>query len=193
MIGLFIVEDFILQGFMISVGDINKDFYDGLAKLIGGVELFTCCLFVMDQLVQVYGYGWMYLQTGVNIFDTCMVTVYLAVLIVTLKIDFETLYKIKGILRVIRVIVLVRYLQILKTKSQRHKFFKFDFQTYDEHDFVTVEEIVVKKLTNIIYRADSNDPAVVDLEYVIKQIANHSLYEGVDFMEDNDDDESEES
>lgn len=61
MFGLFLVEDFIMQGLITSVDEMAKEKYKGVTTMIVSIELFTSILFVIDILIQLIGYGSLYL------------------------------------------------------------------------------------------------------------------------------------
>jgi hypothetical protein len=56
------------------------------------------------------GYGLLYLKEYKNIFDSLIVVIYFGLILLSIGAENTLLVKIRGVLRVVRVIVLVRYL-----------------------------------------------------------------------------------
>lgn len=154
------------------------------------MELFVCSLLIVDVFLQTIGFGTLYLKSWTNVFDSFMVVLYLVLTLASLNSEQQTRVRLSGILKVCRVIVLVRYLVIVKLRAERRLKFNFELGSNEEDaaaEFQTVQEKVINKLGNILFRLDKHDSAVKDLEYCLKRIASGNLYDGVDMFDDSDD------
>ena len=90
------------------------------------MEILILLFFVLDILVHIIGYGLIYLKDYWNMVDAVVILVNIVFVIVDMQVTagiFKELLKIRGFFRLIRIFVLIRKVNQVKTKRERRSKF----------------------------------------------------------------------
>ena len=105
--------------------------------------------------------------------DAVVILVNIVFVIVDMQVTagiFKELLKIRGFFRLIRIFVLIRKVNQVKTKRERRSKFS-RLAVSDTLELKTVQQKVIENLYSISERLPKDDRAVGELEYCIKQIS----------------------
>ena len=90
------------------------------------MEILILLFFVLDILVHIIGYGLIYLKDYWNMVDAVVILVNIVFVIVDMQVSagiLKEVLKIRGFFRLIRIFVLIRKVNQVKTKRERRSKF----------------------------------------------------------------------
>ena len=90
------------------------------------MEILILLFFVLDILVHIIGYGLIYLKDYWNMVDAVVILVNIVFVIVDIQVSagiVKEILKIRGFFRLIRIFVLIRKVNQVKTKRERRSKF----------------------------------------------------------------------
>ena len=151
-----------------------------------GLEASFVILFALDMVLHAIGYGYLYMKECLHMVDAFLMLLYVGLLITESQLSGVDQLKWRGILRIVRVIVILRRFDVVTQKLRRRAKLNQYSATPKSNEVQTVEERVVRGLQEVLSRIDKNDAAVDHLEYAIKQITSYNLYEGLDLSDESD-------
>lgn len=143
------------------------------------IEICLLALFVIEVMLHIVAYGVLYIKDCWNIFD--MIIIILSIMFVFLDLyipetngSAKGILQIRGIFRMLRIIILIRKLNTLRVKR--------DFQkrktTIMGMDLRSPLERVLEILNNLRDKIDSNQTKTLqEINYCIKIITSNQLYE----------------
>jgi hypothetical protein len=137
------------------------------------IELCFLGVFVIEVLTHIIAYRMLYLKDCWNIFD--VVIIILSVVFVFLDLfitdsSIQGLLKIRGIFRLVRIMILIRKLNTLRVKRDYAK----RNTTFKGLDLRSPLERVLEILNNLRDKIDSNEAKIIqELNYCIKTIISN--------------------
>ena len=84
-----------------------------------GLEASFVILFALDMVLHAIGYGYLYMKEWHHMVDALLLLVYVALLITEAQLSGVDQLKWRGILRIVRVIVIIRRLDVVTQKLRR--------------------------------------------------------------------------
>jgi len=150
----------------------NDDLKLGLQIL----ELMFLFVFCVEISLNFIGFGWLFIKDWWNIGDITVIILAIIFVILEMVIDDGTLnsvLRIRGLFRLLRVGILIRKVDSIRQKSQARK----RNQIRDIYHVSSPAEIVNEILTDIRNMVQNDDRMIEDLNYCIKMISSGKLYE----------------
>jgi hypothetical protein len=139
------------------------------------VELVLLGLFVVEVILHIVAYGVLYVKDCWNIFD--MIIIILSIVFVFLDLfisdgdaSLQGLFKIRGVFRLVRILILIRKLNTLRIKRDHAK----RNTTFKGMDLRSPLERVLEILNNLRDKIDTNEAKIIQqLNYCIKTITTN--------------------
>jgi Ion transport protein len=147
------------------------------------IELTILLCFVLDICLNVVAYWRLYLRYLWNLFDILIVTLCCIFVLVDIQSQSESIrhfLKIRAIFRLLRIFLLVRKLNALRTitDSERRRRMAVTVKSNGGYDVKSPLERVLETLTKLRERVEPSEKAVIsELAYCIRVISSNQLYE----------------
>jgi hypothetical protein len=161
---------FVLLAFDDSFYDDNPD----VEILFQTIELIILFIFCLDISARVYAFRMLYLRDYLNIIDIAIIVIAIIFSILDICIDdtyASTIFRLRGLFRLIRVVLLVRKYDHLKDSRNAKKKSEISFSEFKSPLEQTLE------IMTTLRECLEDQKFVRDLNYCIKHISNGRLYD----------------
>jgi prepilin signal peptidase PulO-like enzyme (type II secretory pathway) len=163
--------------FQIGVND--REWFKKIQKKIFIAELVVLGLFAMEIILYIFSYGCLYLKDYWNMADIVVILISIALVAVDLDANSDSgilkdFLKVSSIFRLLRVFLLARKLNIVKTRREIRKM----ATTVSGYDLRSPLERVIAILEEFKSLIDPGDEKLNnDMSYCITMISSNKLYE----------------